>query len=71
LICFDGKSIHIGDGEVVMVLQNSRYADDGKIIPLIKGKIQLESETTELYYKDIKVRDSEMLPEEYETYFKE
>ncbi len=69
LICFEGKSIHIVNGEIVMVLQNSRYVEDGKSIPLTKGKIQLQSEAAELYYKDIKIRELETLPEEYGAYF--
>ncbi len=69
LICFEGKSIHIVNGEVVMVLQNSRYVEEGKSIPLNKGKIQLQSEAAEVYYKDIKIRDLESMPEEYVTYF--
>ena len=40
LICFEDKSIHIVNGHVVMVLKNSRYVEDGKSIPLTKGKIQ-------------------------------
>lgn len=69
LICFEGKSIHIVNGEVVMVLQNSRYVEDGQSIPLTKGKIQLQSEAAEVYYKDIKVKDLDSMPEEYDTYF--
>ncbi len=69
LICFDGKSIHIVNGEVVMVLQNSRYVLDGKIIPLTKGKIQLQSEAAELYYKNIQIRELETLPKEYALHF--
>ena len=69
LICFEGKSIHIVNGEVVMVLQNSHYVEDGQSIPLTKGKIQLQSEAAEVYYKDIKIRDLDSMPEEYVSYF--
>lgn len=69
LICFEGKSIHVVNGEVVMVLQNSRYVEDGKSIPLTKGKIQLQSEAAEVYYKDVKIRNLESMPEEYVAYF--
>ncbi len=69
LICFEGKSIHIVNGEVVMVLQNSRYVEDGKSIPLTKGKIQLQSEAAEVFYKEIKIKDLASLPKEYEAYF--
>lgn len=69
LICFDGKSLHIVNGEIVMVLQNSRYVEDEQSIPLTKGKIQLQSEAAEVYYKDIKIRNLEEMPEEYTSYF--
>ena len=36
LICFEGKSLHIVNGEVVMILQNSRYVENGKKVPLQK-----------------------------------
>lgn len=70
LICFEGKSIHIVNGHVVMVLQNSRYIDsNGKSVPLVKGKIQLQSEAAEVYYKAIQIKDLKKLPEQYTGLF--
>lgn len=69
LICFENKSIHIVNGEVVMILRNSRYVEDGEKIPMNKGKIQLQSEATELYYKDIEIRNLEALPAAYLQYY--
>ncbi|RDV15305.1 DUF1080 domain-containing protein [Pontibacter diazotrophicus] len=69
LVCFGDKSLHIVNGHVVMVLQNSRYMDNGKPKPLTKGKIQLQSEAAEVYYKDINIRSLEELPQEYAAYF--
>ena len=69
LICFGDKSIRIVNGHVVMVLQNSRYVKDGKSIPLTKGKIQLQSEAAEVYFKDIRIKSIEKLPEVYSKYF--
>lgn len=69
LICFEDKSLHIVNGAVVMVLKNSRYVEEGKPIPLIKGKIQLQSEAAEVYYKNIEIRTLEMLPTIYTGYF--
>ncbi|MBF9251879.1 DUF1080 domain-containing protein [Pontibacter sp. 172403-2] len=70
LICFKDKSLHIVNGQVVMVLQNSRYLKDGQPVPLTKGKIQLQSEAAEVYYKDIKIKHLEELPAKYASYFK-
>jgi len=69
LICFEGKSLHIVNGEVVMILQNSRYVENGKKVPLQKGKIQLQSEATEVFYKDIKIKEIKALPKDYQAFF--
>jgi len=69
LICFGDKSIRIINGHVVMVLQNSHYVTDGKSFPLTKGKIQIQSEAAEVYYKDIMIKSLNKLPEEYSKYF--
>lgn len=58
LYCYEDESLHVVNGEVVMILKNSRYLDDnGESVPLIKGKIQLQSEAAELFFKDIRIRD--------------
>ena len=51
LVCFGDKSIRIVNGNVVMILRNSRYVTDGKSVPLIKGKIQIQSEAAEVSIK--------------------
>jgi len=70
LVCFEGKSLHIINGKVVMVLQNSRYFDGEKFMPLTEGKIQLQSEACEVYYKNIKIKSISKMPAEFENYFK-
>ena len=70
LVCYQGKSLHIVNGEVVMVLKNSRYFDEnGNAVPMTKGKIQLQSEAAELFYKDIKIRPLERLSKKHLEYF--
>lgn len=70
LICYQGQSLHIVNGEVVMVLKNSRYLDEsGQFQPLTKGKIQLQSEAAELFFKDIRIRQLDSLKTEYRDYF--
>jgi hypothetical protein len=70
LVCYEGKSLHIVNGKVVMVLQNSRYFDGENFQPLIEGKIQLQSEAGEVYYKDVKIKPINKMPTEFENYFK-
>ena len=69
LITFEGKSFHIVNGHVVMVLKNSHYVKDGKNIPLRKGKIQIQSEGAEVFYKDILIRELNKMPKGYDAYF--
>lgn len=69
LICYEGKSIHIVNGGIAMVLQNSRYLKDGVSTPLVEGKIQLQSEAAEVFYKDIYVKTIETLPKKYAVLF--
>ncbi len=69
LISFEGKSLHIINGEVVMVLKNSRYVKDGKSYPMTKGKIQLQSEAAEVFYKNIQIKEIDKLPTKYNTYY--
>lgn len=69
LICYGDKSLHIVNGHIVMALSNSRYLLDSVSTPLIKGKIQLQSEAAEVFYKGIMIRNIESLPKEYLSYF--
>lgn len=70
LICYEGKSIHVVNGHVVMVLGNSRYiTPEGREVPMISGKIQLQSEAAEVYYRDILIRELKSVPKAYARYF--
>ena len=70
LYCFEDKSLHMVNGNVVMILKNSRYLnDEGKFSPLTKGKIQIQSEAAELFFKDIKIRAINTLEPELLSYF--
>lgn len=70
LINYGGKSIRIVNGKVVMALSNSRYVIDGQEKPLTHGKIQVQSECAEVFYKDILIKKIDGIPGEYEKYFK-
>lgn len=69
LICFEGQSLHIVNGQVVMVLKNSRYQQDGRDMPMWEGKIQLQSEAAEVFYKNIRLQPLDKLPAQYAGYF--
>lgn len=70
LVCYEGNSLHIVNGHVVMALYNSSYMDDyDQMQPLDHGQIQLQSEAAELYYKDIQIKKLTKIPQEYAEYF--
>ncbi len=69
LICFENKSLHIVNDHVVMILKNSRYSEEGIKTAMNKGKIQIQSEAAEVFYKDIEIRPIESLPNEYLQYY--
>jgi hypothetical protein len=69
LICFGDKSLHIVNGKVVMILRNSRYLNSGVASPLTSGKIQLQSEACEIFYKDIRIKKIDKIPESYSKLF--
>jgi hypothetical protein len=60
--CYGDTSVHIVNERVVMVLYNSRQADSGKETVLKKGKLQLQSEGTEVFYRNIAMQSIEKIP---------
>ncbi len=56
IIVSGDSSIHIVNDKVVMRLYNSRKVVDGVSVPLSRGKISLQSEGAELYYRNIEIR---------------
>ena len=71
LVCIEDRCVHIVNGTVVMALRNSRYHDGGKDVPLKGGKLQIQSEAAEVFYRDIEIRSIPAMPKEYEKYFRD
>jgi hypothetical protein len=65
LICFGPTSMHVVNGKVNLILSNPRYMADDKEVPLGKGKLQLQSEGAEIFFREIKVKGITRIPEEY------
>ncbi len=58
-----GKAVHVVNGQVNNRLSNSRYFSDSKEQPLTKGKIQLQSEGAEIFYRQIEIHSIEKIPD--------
>ena len=65
LYCHGDTSVHVINGKVMMVLYNSRQMENGQTMPLIKGKLQIQSEGAEVFYKEIKIRPLAKLPSQF------
>jgi hypothetical protein len=62
LYCHGDTSIQVMNGKVMMVLYHNSQMDNGKVSPLAKGKIQIQSEGSEVFYKGIKIQAINKLP---------
>lgn len=58
------ESIHLVNGHVVNRIKNARYDVNGKTIPVTNGKIQIQSEAAEIYYKNMKISPISKFPSE-------
>ncbi|MEO9513491.1 MAG: DUF1080 domain-containing protein [Flavobacteriaceae bacterium] len=66
LICIGDKAYHIVNGKVVMVLENSvQFDKEGNPSSLTKGKIQLQSEAAEVFYRNLKIAKVDKLPKAF------
>jgi len=69
LVCFEDDCVHIVNGLVVMALKNARYREGGKWVPMTGGKLQIQSEAAEVFYRDIEIRSIPAMPAELAKYF--
>jgi len=70
LICYGDKSIHIINGHVVLATSKMISKENGEIKPLTSGRIQLQSEAAEVFYKEIQIKKLDNVPAGYAAYFK-
>ena len=60
-----GASVFLVNGKITMRVANARRLVDGKEVPLTRGKLQIISEWSELYYRTVVLRPLKKIPEEY------
>lgn len=57
-------TVHVVNGKVTMVNTNTGIFENGKVLPLTGGKIQLQSEGAELFIKTIQIKPLKEIPAE-------
>jgi hypothetical protein len=62
LYCHGDTSVHMVNGRVMMVLYHLAQSDSGKVSSLSRGRIQLQSEGAEVFYKRIKIQPISRIP---------
>ena len=64
VVLYGGTCVHIVNGKVNLIMTDSRHKVDGKEVPLTRGKLQLQSESAEVFYRNIVYRNITGIPEE-------
>jgi hypothetical protein len=70
IYCLGDTAVHLLNGEVVMALVHSGQLQNGRVIPLTAGKIQLQSEGAEIFYRDIDIQPIRQIPFEIVAQFR-
>jgi hypothetical protein len=65
VICFDGDSVHVVNGQVVMRLHAAQRLDGAAPAPLVAGQISLQTEGAELWYRRMEVMPLAERPAEF------
>jgi hypothetical protein len=58
------RSVHVVNGKVAVVLTGLRQTVDGKEIPLTRGRIELQTESAEIFFRNIQIRHIGEIPKE-------
>jgi hypothetical protein len=52
-----------------MALAHARYKQGDTFVPMTGGKLQIQSEAAEVFYRNIEIRSIDAMPNEYTQYF--
>lgn len=62
LYCHGDTCVHVMNGVVNLVITRSRHLVGGQAVPLTKGKIQIQSEGAEVFYRKLEIRPIPSIP---------
>jgi hypothetical protein len=65
ILCLGARSVHVINGVVNMINEDSHLLVNGQKKPLTKGNIQLQSEGAEVYFRKMEIRPIDSIPEEF------
>lgn len=69
LVTVGDRALHLVNGHVVMVLRGSREVTPAGARPLVRGRLQLQSEAAEVFFRGVRIRPLAAMPAEYARYF--
>jgi hypothetical protein len=64
VIAWGNVGLHLSNGEVVLALTNPRYKEGGREVRMTRGKIQIQSEGAEVFFRKIEVQPISEIPAE-------
>jgi hypothetical protein len=65
LFCLGSDSLHIVNGVVVMRLHHAERIDGSSPAPLTEGRISLQTEGAEVYYRNVEITPIQAMPAEF------
>ncbi len=70
LVCHAGNCVHLVNGKVVMALARSRFRKREDFEALDSGKLQIQSEAAEVFYRNLEIQPLGAMPKKYRKLFK-
>jgi hypothetical protein len=64
-LCAGQTSVHVVNGKTTMVLTGLRHKVGNQDVPLTKGRIQIQSEAAEIFWRNIEVRPVTEIPKRF------
>jgi len=58
------RSVHLVNGKVALILTGLRQIVNGKEVPLTRGRIELQSESAEIFFRNVQIRSINEIPPE-------
>jgi len=62
IYCFGQTSVHVVNGQVTLVLSGLRHKAGNQVVPLTKGRVQIQSEAAEIFWRHLEVRPITGIP---------